>query len=227
MIRVLLVDDQSLVRTGFRLILDSVDDIEVVGEASDGRDAIHAAARLEPDIVLMDVRMPGIDGIEATAAIRANPRPDAYAPKVIILTTFNLDEYVDAALRAGASGFLLKDALADDVLTAIRTIAIGDAVLAPSATKRLIERYLATPAHVTRAVKPELGTLTPREHEVFLLIASGKSNAEIASSLFLSEGTVKAHVSRILAKLQLRDRVQAVILAYDTGLADRRTPDGE
>ena len=220
MIKVLLVDDQSLVRTGFRLILDEADDIEVIGEASDGRDAIQRAQELKPDVILMDVRMPVMDGIQATALIRNQTAGDAKPPKVIILTTFDLDEYVDAALRAGASGFLLKDALADDVLAAIRTIVSGDAVLAPSATRRLIERYVATPQKADRPDHPSIDVLTPREHEVFLLVAAGLSNAEIATRLFLSEGTVKAHVSRILTKLQLRDRVQAVILAYDIGLTE-------
>ena len=218
MIKVLLVDDQSLVRTGFRLILDEADDIEVIGEAADGRDAIRRAQELKPDIVLMDVRMPVMDGNQATALIRTQTEADAKPPKVIILTTFDLDEYVDAALRAGASGFLLKDALADDVLAAIRTIVSGDAVLAPSTTRRLIERYVAIPQRADRPDHLSIDSLTPREHEVFLLIAAGLSNAEIATRLFLSEGTVKAHVSRILTKLQLRDRVQVVILAYDIGL---------
>ena len=220
MITVLLVDDQALVRTGFRLILDEAEDIEVVGEAADGRHAVQRTGELQPDIVLMDVRMPVMDGIEATAQIRSGNRSETSAPRVIILTTFDLDEYVDAALRAGASGFLLKDALADDVLAAIRTIASGDAVLAPSATKRLIERYVGALNKPSRPVSSNIDALTPREQEVFLLIAAGLSNAEIATGLFLSEGTVKAHVSRILAKLHLRDRVQAVILAHDAGLND-------
>ena len=223
MITVLLVDDQALVRTGFRLILDEAEDIDVVGEATDGRHAVQRAEELQPDIILMDVRMPVMDGIQATAEIRTQQRPHATAPKVIILTTFDLDEYVDAALRAGASGFLLKDALADDVLAAIRTIASGDAVLAPSATKRLIERYVATPGKPSRPVSATIDALTPREQEVFRLVAAGLSNAEIATRLFLSEGTVKAHVSRILAKLHLRDRVQAVILAYDARLIEPGT----
>ena len=219
MIRVLLADDQALVRTGFRLILDETADIEVVGEAADGHQAIQQCAALNPDIVLMDIRMPRMDGITATQHIRAGDSPASPAPRVIILTTFDLDEYVDAALRAGASGFLLKDALAVDVLAALRAIATGDSVLAPSATRRLIDHFLATPRHLPAPPTAATDVLTTREKEVFLLIAQGLSNAEIASSLFLSEGTVKAHVSRILAKLQLRDRVQAVILAYDLGLA--------
>lgn len=222
MIRVLLADDQALVRTGFRLILDETDDIKVVGEAADGHQAIQQCAALNPDIVLMDIRMPRMDGITATEGIRATNNADSPAPRIIILTTFDLDDYVDAALRAGASGFLLKDALAAEVLAAVRAIADGDAVLAPSATRRLIDRFLATPRRVPPAPNTATDFLTPREKEVFLLIAQGLSNAEIASSLSLSEGTVKAHVSRILAKLQLRDRVQAVILAYDLRLA---TPD--
>ena len=219
MIRVLLADDQALVRTGFRLILDESSDIEVVGEAADGHQAIQQCAALNPDIVLMDIRMPRMDGITATEQIRATDNADSPAPRIIILTTFDLDDYVDAALRAGASGFLLKDALAADVLTALRAIADGDAVLAPSATRRLIDRFLATPRRVPMEASTATAVLTTRENEVFLLIAQGLSNAEVASSLFLSEGTVKAHVSRVLTKLQLRDRVQAVILAYDLGLA--------
>ena len=219
MIRVLLADDQALVRTGFRLILDETADIEVVGEAADGHQAIQQCAALNPDIVLMDIRMPRMDGITATEHIRAGDSPTSPAPRIIILTTFDLDEYVDAALRAGASGFLLKDALAVDVLAALRAISTGDAVLAPSATRRLIDQFLATPRRLPAAPNTAIDVLTMREKEVFLLIAQGLSNAEIASSLFLSEGTVKAHVSRILAKLQLRDRVQAVIVAYDLGLA--------
>ena len=176
------------VRTGFRLILDEAADIEVVGEAGDGRQAIRRTEELQPDVVLMDVRMPVMDSIEATAKIRSHSRPETAAPRVIILTTFDFDEYVDAALRAGASGFLLKDALADDVLAAIRMIASGDAVLAPSATKRLIERYVGALNKPSRPVSSNIDALTPREQEVFLLVAAGLSNAEIATRLVSQRG---------------------------------------
>jgi DNA-binding NarL/FixJ family response regulator len=212
-VRVVLVDDQTLVRTGFRLVLDETSDIEVVGEAADGLAALDVVARTGPDVVLIDVRMPGLDGIEATRRIRARPRP----PKVIILTTFDLDEYVLAGLRAGASGFLLKDALAADLVSAVRVVAEGEAVAAPTVTRRLIAHYLGSspgrPADGTR-----LAVLTPREREVLTLVARGLSNSEISAVLFLSESTVKTHVGRILAKLELRDRVQAVIVGYECGL---------
>ena len=220
-IRVVLADDQALVRTGFRMILDDADDIEVAGEASDGESAVRVAAEVAPDVVLMDVRMPGTDGITATRRIRAA----GTGPRVLILTTFDLDEYVYAGLRAGASGFVLKDALAADLLAAVRVVASGEAVVAPTVTRRLIERFVGSgpgpggdggdssgvPADV-------LDVLTPRERETLTLIARGLSNAEIARRLYLGEGTVKTHVSRVLAKLGLRDRIQAVILAYETGL---------
>jgi DNA-binding NarL/FixJ family response regulator len=213
-IRVVLVDDQTLVRTGFRLVLDETDDIEVVGEAPDGPRALDAVARTRPDVVLMDVRMPGLDGIETTRRIRAGQHP----AKVIILTTFDLDEYVLAGLRAGASGFLLKDALAADLISAVRVVAAGESVAAPSVTRRLIAHY------VTRAAAPpvageRLAALTGREREVLTLVTRGLSNAEIAAALVLSESTVKTHLGRILSKLDLRDRVQAVILGYECGLA--------
>lgn len=214
MIRVVLVDDQELLRLGFRMILDAEPDLEVVGEAGDGAAGVEVVAQTDPDIVLMDVRMPGLDGIEATAQIsrgRSNTR-------VIILTTFDLDEYVYAGLRAGASGFLLKDAPPADLLAAIRTVAVGDAVLAPSATRRLIDQFTAAPATPTRPGGDMLAELTTREREVFILVARGQSNREIAATLFLSEGTVKVHVGRILSKLNLRDRIQAVVLAYDAGI---------
>jgi DNA-binding NarL/FixJ family response regulator len=201
-IRILLVDDQSLLRMGFRLILEAEADIEVIGEAADGAAAVSMAAALRPDVVLMDVRMPGMDGIEATAEIMAGP-----ASKVLILTTFDLDQYVFAGLKAGASGFLLKDAPPAELLAAIRTVASGEAVLAPTATRRLIDQFA-----------PMLGKLTDRERTVFAELAAGRSNREIAAGLHLSEGTVKIHVGRILAKLELRDRVQAVVLAYESGL---------
>jgi DNA-binding NarL/FixJ family response regulator len=212
-IRVVLVDDQALVRTGFRMILDETGDIEVVGEAGDGTAAVAVVTRAKPDVVLVDVRMPGMDGIEATRRIRALPAP----PRVIILTTFDLDEYVFAGLHAGASGFLLKDTLAADLVSAVRVVVTGEAVAAPSVTRRLIAHFLsAAPA---RPKQPErLAVLTAREREVLTLITHGRSNAEIAADLHLSGGTVKTHVGRILAKLELRDRVQAVILGYECGL---------
>ena len=222
MIRVLLVDDQSLVRMGFRMILEAETDITVVGEAGDGAAAVSMAAALRPDVVLMDVRMPGVDGIDATAAITAAGGP----AKVLILTTYDLDRYVYAGLRAGASGFLLKDAPPADLLAAIRTVADGAAVLAPSTTRRLIDRFvplLPDPERTTRR-DSMLGALTDREREVFLLLARGQSNREIASELFLSESTIKIHVGHIFAKLNLRDRVQAVVLAYESGLV---TPESQ
>jgi DNA-binding NarL/FixJ family response regulator len=215
-IRVLLVDDQSLVRMGFRMILEAETDITVVGEAGDGAAAVSMAAALRPDVVLMDVRMPGVDGIDATAAITAA----GGVAKVLILTTYDLDHYVYAGLRAGASGFLLKDAPPADLLAAIRTVADGAAVLAPSTTRRLIDRFvplLPDPERTTRR-DSLLEALTGREAEVFRLLARGQSNREIASALFLSESTIKIHVGHILAKLNLRDRVQAVVLAYESGL---------
>jgi DNA-binding NarL/FixJ family response regulator len=213
-IRVVLVDDQTLVRTGFRLVLDETDDIEVVGEAADGSRALDVVGRTRPDVVLMDVRMPGLDGIETTRRIRCGQQP----AKVIILTTFDLDEYVLAGLRAGASGFLLKDALAADLVSAVRVVAAGESVAAPSVTRRLIAHYLGrTPAPPT--ADQRLAALTTREREVLTLVTRGLSNPEIAGALVLSESTVKTHLGRILAKLGLRDRVQAVILGYECGLA--------
>jgi len=221
-IRVLLVDDQALVRMGFRMILEAEADITVVGEAGDGAAAVSMTAALRPDVVLMDVRMPGVDGIDATATITAAGGP----AKVLILTTYDLDRYVYAGLRAGASGFLLKDAPPADLLAAIRTVADGAAVLAPSTTRRLIDRFvplLPDPEQATRRDRL-LEALTDREREVFQLLARGQSNREIASELFLSESTVKIHVGRILAKLNLRDRVQAVVLAYESGLITPESP---
>jgi len=221
-IRVLLVDDQSLVRMGFRMILEAEADITVVGEAGDGAAAVSMTAALRPDVVLMDVRMPGVDGIDATAAITAAGGP----AKVLILTTYDLDRYVYAGLRAGASGFLLKDVPPADLLAAIRTVADGAAVLAPSTTRRLIDRFaplLPDPERTTRR-DSLLQALTDREREVFLLLAQGQSNREIASELFLSESTIKIHVGHILSKLNLRDRVQAVVEAYESGLI---TPEGQ
>ncbi|WIM93181.1 response regulator transcription factor [Actinoplanes oblitus] len=214
-IRVVLVDDQTLVRTGFRLVLDATGDIDVVGEAADGAQALDVVARTRPDVVLMDVRMPGLDGIEATRRIRTGPHP----ARVLILTTFDLDEYVLAGLRAGASGFLLKDALAADLVSAVRVVAAGEAVAAPSVTRRLIAHYLgSTPPRA--AADRRLAALTGREREVLTLVTRGLSNPEIAATLVLSESTVKTHLGRILGKLDLRDRVQAVILGYECGLAD-------
>ena len=211
MIRVLIVDDQVLVRTGFRLILSAEADIEVVGEAGDGREAIGLARTTVPDVVLMDVRMPGVDGIEATAAIVQEPT----SPRVLVLTTFDLDDVVYDALRAGASGFLLKDAPEERLLTAIRVVADGGSLFAPSVTRRLIEEFSRRAAPST---PPSLEELTPRELEVLRLVAGGLSNGEIAARLVVSEHTVKTHVAHILQKLDLRDRTQAVVLAYESGL---------
>ncbi len=221
MIRVLLVDDQSLLRMGFRLILEAEPDIEVAGEAADGATGISMAAALHPDVVLMDVRMPGLDGIAATAAITAT----GTASRILILTTFDLDQYVFAGLKAGASGFLLKDAPPAELLSAVRTVAAGDAVLAPSATRRLIDQFAPLLPDPGRQQDQDavLSKLTDRERTVFAELAAGRSNREIATALHLSEGTVKIHVGRILAKLDLRDRVQAVVLAYESGLI---TPGG-
>jgi DNA-binding NarL/FixJ family response regulator len=225
-IRVQLVDDQALLRVGFRMIIGAEPDLEVVGEASDGRTALDEARRCRPDVVLMDVRMPGVDGIEATAAVLA----DDPARKVIILTTFDLDEYVVAGLRAGASGFLLKDTPPADLLAAIRTVHAGQAFLAPSATRRLLDVCLPSlPApgaedgnrDRTGAAGPHaelLARLTERETDVLEALARGLSNRELGQALFIAEGTVKIHISRILGKLELRDRVQAVIMAYEAGL---------
>jgi DNA-binding NarL/FixJ family response regulator len=213
-IGVLLVDDHALARTGFRMVLDSEPDIEVVGEAANGRQAVHSAARLRPDVVLMDVRMPELDGIAATREIVASGRP----PKVLILTTFDLDEYVYDSLAAGASGFLLKDVGPEQLTAGIRAVASGDALLAPSVTRRLIDEFVHTGRRPARPPQ-ELDELTPRELEVLQLVAQGLSNAEIAELLVVEETTVKTHVSRLLAKLDLRDRVQAVVLAYESGLA--------
>lgn len=214
MIRVLLVDDQALVRGGFRSILEGQDDIEIVGEAGDGADAVEEALQRAPDVVLMDVRMPRVDGIEATRRLQADPRVNA---RVLMLTTFDHDEYVYEALRAGASGFLLKSAPPRELAAAVRIVAAGDALLAPEITRRMIEDYVRRPRSGS-AAPPALGELTARERQVLELIARGRSNSEIAAELYLSDPTVKTHVSRILAKLDLRDRVQAVVLAYESGL---------
>ncbi|MFL6072063.1 MAG: response regulator [Mycobacteriales bacterium] len=218
MISVLLADDQALVRTGFRMILENAGDMRVVGEAGDGAQAVAVTQRLRPDVVLMDIRMPGVDGVEATRRIRAAEG----ASRVLVLTTFDLDEYVYAALQAGASGFLLKDTLSPDLLSAIRVVARGDAVVAPTVTRRLLERYVY-PGAERRAPAVAPDVLTNREREVLGLVARGLSNLEIANRLYLSEGTVKTHVSRVLTKLGLRDRVQAVIYAYECGLIRAQT----
>lgn len=235
-IRVFVADDQHLVRAGFRMVLDSQADIEVVGEAADGADAVRQVSRLaagagpgvpgpggaEPtragpaDVVLMDVRMPVMDGIEATARLRAVPD----GPRVLVLTTFDLDEYAFAAIRAGASGFLLKDSPPEDLLTAVRTVHAGDGVVAPSTTRRLLSHLATLPDTPlsASAADPRLAALTDREHQVLVKMGEGLTNTEIAGALFLSETTVKTHIGRVFAKLGLRDRVQAVILAYETGL---------
>jgi DNA-binding NarL/FixJ family response regulator len=215
-IRVLLVDDQALIRAGFRMILDAEEDIEVVGECSDGTQAVDSARRLTPHVVLMDIRMPEMDGIEATRRIAAAADGES-APRVLMLTTFDLDEYVYDALRAGASGFLLKDVPAEELVSGIRVVAHGDALLAPSVTRRLIQEF-SRGAVAQHSAPAELEELTPRELEVFRLIARGMSNAEIAAELIVSETTVKTHVARVLMKLGVRDRVQAVVLAYESGV---------
>jgi DNA-binding NarL/FixJ family response regulator len=218
-IRVLLVDDQPLLRTGFRLILESEPDITVVGQAGDGQVAQEQTRALLPDVVLMDIRMPGVDGIEATRRIVREAAPSAHVPKVLVLTTFDLDEYIVEALRSGASGFLLKDVPPDELVQAIRVVAAGDAIVSPSVTRRLLDRFAARlPSAYEQTTPARLDRLTERELEVLRLIAKGMSNAEIAAKLVVSETTVKTHVGNVLTKLGLRDRVQAVVLAYETGL---------
>ncbi|SES29174.1 two component transcriptional regulator, LuxR family [Actinokineospora terrae] len=211
-IRVVLVDDQELMRVGFRMVLGAQEDMEVVGEAGDGRAAIDLADKLRPDVVLMDVRMPVLDGVEATKVIT-----EAGTSKVLVMTTFDLDEYALSALRNGASGFLLKDTPPDALVSALRSVASGDAVVSPSVTRRLLDRFLGPGGGELRDASM-LDVLTEREREVLVLMAQGLSNTEIARKLFLSEATVKTHVGRVLSKLELRDRVQAVVLAYETGL---------
>ncbi len=214
---VLIVDDQALVRAGFRMILEAEVDVEVLGEAANGREAVAEAQRLKPDVVLMDVRMPEMDGIEATRRLLAG---DGAATKVVMLTTFDMDEYVYDALRAGASGFLLKDVPPEQLVAGIRAVASGDALLAPAVTRRVIEEFVRRPPASVRTLPPKLGELTARELEVLKLIARGCSNAEIAKELFVSETTVKTHVGHVLTKLDVRDRVQAVVLAYESGLVE-------
>ncbi|MFI2647860.1 MULTISPECIES: response regulator transcription factor [Micromonospora] len=219
-VRVVIVDDQALVRAGFRMVLDSQPDLAVVGEAIDGADALRVLDRVEADVVVMDLRMPTMDGVEATRRICA--RPAGSRPRVLVLTTFDTEADAFAALRAGASGFLLKNVPPEDLLAAIRVVAEGDSVVAPSITRRLLDRF-AGQLGPAPTEDPRLAQLTEREREVLLLVAQGLSNAEIAARVHVAEATVKTHVGRILAKLQLRDRVQAVVLAYESGLV---TPGG-
>jgi DNA-binding NarL/FixJ family response regulator len=215
-IRVLIADDEALVRSGLRLILEAQPDLEIAGEADDGRAAVELTARTRPDVVLMDIRMPALDGLEATRRLLAGPPP---APRVLILTTFDLDAYVYEALRAGASGFLLKSARPPELVAAVRAAVTGDTLLAPQITRRLVESYVRRPPPGAQA-PPELESLTPRELEVFRHIACGRSNAEIAQLLYVSDETIKTHASRIFMKLGARDRTQAVILAYELGVVE-------
>jgi DNA-binding NarL/FixJ family response regulator len=217
MIRVMVVDDQAMVREGFAALLSAQPDITVVGDAANGADAVTASRRLDPDVILMDVRMPVMDGLAATGKI-LDVAPGATAPKVLILTTFDLDDYVFGALRAGASGFVLKDAPSAELVHAVRVVASGEALLAPSVTRRLIADYTSRGRPDNRRHAAALGSLTPRETDVLRLIADGRSNQEIAGNLVLAEQTVKTHVSRLLTKLALRDRAQAVVFAYESGL---------
>jgi DNA-binding NarL/FixJ family response regulator/class 3 adenylate cyclase len=223
-ISVVIADDQSLLRTGFRVILDAEPDMKVVGEAADGRGALDLVVRRRPDVVLMDIRMPELDGLQAAARILSDPELDT---AVLMLTTFDLDQYIYEALRIGASGFLLKDTPADRLLDAVRVAAAGDALLAPSITRRLIERFARAARPEPDAVPPTLAELTPRELEVLKLVARGLSNAEIAEQLVLGENTIKTHVAHVLGKLGLRDRVQAVVLAYETGIVAPELTSGD
>ena len=217
-IRVLIADDQALVRAGFRMVLEAESDLEVVGEAADGAEAVSVALETEPDVILMDVRMPNVDGLEATRRLLAG-REDGL--RVLILTTFDLDEYVYEALRAGASGFLLKDTPPEELIEGIRVVARGDALLSPTVMRRVIEAYVQQPPDAAQASSPVLEDLTAREFEILRYVARGLSNAEIASEAFVSETTVKTHVAHILMKLHLRDRVQAVVFAYENGVVAR------
>ena len=217
MIRVVLAEDQAIVRAGFRALLDAEPDLEVAGEAADGREAVDLTRRLSPDLVVMDIRMPELDGLEATEQITSDPALGS--TRVLVLTTFELDEYVFGALRAGASGFLLKGGEPADLLAAIRLVAGGEALLAPSVTKRLIEAYVAQPEPATRTAPNGLDELSARELEILREVAQGHTNREIADALYLSPLTVKTHVSRILTKLRARDRVQLVVIAYQAGIA--------
>ncbi|MGY0492779.1 response regulator [Streptomyces sp. WG-D5] len=222
MTSVLIVDDQPMQRFGFRMLLESQDDLRVAGEASTGTEAIRLAAELAPDVVLMDIRMPGLDGIEATRRIITDLPENG--PRILILTTFDMDEYAYAGLRAGASGFLIKDALPEELLAGIRAVAAGDAIVAPSLTRRLLDAYVhhlpAAPATAAQGTDPRIASLTEREREILTVIAQGWTNTEIAERFHLAESTVKTHVSRILAKTGARDRVQAVIVAYETKLVE-------
>jgi DNA-binding NarL/FixJ family response regulator len=216
-IKVLVVDDQAMIRAGFGALLDAQPDIEVVGEAADGQEGVELARRSRPDVVLMDVRMPVLDGLEATRRLMNPARGAEHRPRVLMLTTFDIDDYVYEALAAGASGFLLKDAPPADLIAAVRVVAAGEALLAPSVTRRLIEGFVRSRPRALPA-STRLGALTPRETEVLTLVGRGRSNTEIAADLFLAEQTVKTHVSRIFDKLSLRDRAQAVVFAYESGL---------
>jgi DNA-binding NarL/FixJ family response regulator len=220
-IRVGVVDDQALVRSGFAVLLRSADGIEVVGEGSDGREAVELARRTRPDVMLMDIRMPEMDGLEATRRITSDEA--TASTRVLILTTFDLDEYVFEALRAGASGFLLKDTLPDELLAAVRVIATGEALLAPKVTRRLIEQFVQLPPEASAAPLPDLKALTEREREVLGAVARGLSNREIAEELFMSHATAKTHVSRLLTKLGVRDRAQLVMFAYEAGAVRPRS----
>lgn len=218
-ISVLIADDQAMVRAGFAALLDAHDGITVVGQAANGREAVGLSARLEPDVILMDVRMPELDGIEATRRILGPGYPAARVPRILMLTTFDIDDYVYDALQAGASGFLLKDALPDELVHAVRVVAAGDALLSPSVTRKMIAQFAAQKPRAPRSAAV-LAELTEREREVLVLIGQGRSNGEIAASLFIAEQTVKTHVGKILAKIGARDRVHAVIFAYDSGLVE-------